>query len=726
MITDTLQGKFKYIIFHSEDSLYTVAKFQDNKQAKLLTVTGYFHHLDEEQEYKLDGHYVDHLKFGLQFSCFKYEKVQDNDEKGLIKYLSSSYFQYIGEKTAQKIVSTLGLSCLQMIKENADCLKQVPSLSKKQKESIIKGILKDDDSLEKIIPLLSASGIGQRNIMAIYHFYGDEAYAKIIANPYRLIEDIYGIGFKTADKIGQQIGIAKDDERRIYAYLIALVNNLTMQRGDSYVLYDDLAYKFRAQSHLNNSLFTKIISKIVFNNALIAEENRLYPCLQYEAEKGISQILQTFPKEKLASCNDELLKNEINHLEKDLNIKYDEIQIAAIYHFFKNDFMILTGGPGSGKTTLLRAFVALFNKMYPLLKIVCCAPTGRAAKRLNEVANVNTSTIHSLLQWNLESNEFQRNEDNPIDADVLIIDEFSMVDQYLFYRVLLAAGKLKKICVVGDEDQLPSVSPGSLLHDLIHCHKYAYQKLSYIYRQKEGSEVIQLSNDLRLEKVNLSIFRKDVTFLACLEQMIRPIIQREINTALQNGFTLEDIQVISPMYQGTAGIDALNVSLQEVFNPPTKEKKQIQLMSRILRVGDKVLQLKNQPEKDIYNGDIGFINDIKLEDKAKHQEFSLYVTFNDHIVTYKWENLDELTLAYCISIHKAQGSEYPIVIMAISLQHKIMLKKRLLYTAITRSSRYLKLVGNEEAFLNGIHIVEKKERKTTLQARLIQKEENLW
>ena len=202
--------------------------------------------------------------------------------------------------------------------------------------------------------------------------------------------------------------------------------------------------------------------------------------------------------------------------------------------------------------------------------------------------------------------------------------------------------------------------------------------------------------------------------------------RQEINTALQNGFTLEDIQVISPMYQGTAGIDALNVSLQEVFNPPTKEKKQIQLMSRILRVGDKVLQLKNQPEKDIYNGDIGFITDIKLEDKAKHQEFSLYVTFNDHIVTYKWENLDELTLAYCISIHKAQGSEYPIVIMAISLQHKIMLKKRLLYTAITRSSKYLKLVGNEEAFLNGIHIVEKKERKTTLQARLIQKEENLW
>ncbi|QRG87344.1 ATP-dependent RecD-like DNA helicase [Bulleidia sp. zg-1006] len=721
-----LQGKFKYILFRNEENFYTVAKFHDEIENDTLTITGYFSSIDEEVSYALKGTYLDHPKYGLQFACLEAKKIAPKDEESYIHYFSGGNFRYIGKKTAKRIVETLGLDCIAKIKEDKSCLDLVPSLTLKQKNSIIENLQQEEEGFEKLIPLLSIAGIGHANLLSIHRFYGKEAFNQVMENPYRLVEDIQGIGFKMADKIGQYLNIDKKDERRIYAYILSLVDKMTMNSGNSFVSYEELLANFMNLSHLDETIFSSVLNQILFRGSLIQEENRIYPLAQYEAEVGIANALSQFPVGSLEDYDKQRLEKEIHALQKELGIIYDETQIQAIHHFFQEDFVILTGGPGTGKTTLVRSFVHLFKRLYPAKVVACCAPTGRAAKHLSEVCDVKATTIHSLLQWNLEANLFQKNEEDPIQADLLIIDEFSMVDQWLFYHILLACGLVKKICVIGDEDQLPSVAPGSLLRDLIVSKQFGYRQLTHIYRQKEGSEVIQLALAIRQESLDLTKFHQDVQFEECAIHEIRPKIQAVIQVALEKGLTLEDIQVIAPMYHGTAGIDALNMSLQDLFNPAKENKKEVQQGLRLFREGDKVMQLKNQPDDDVYNGDIGFIEEIQIDDPKHPEQALIFVLFGDHVVEYSHQNLDKLSLAYCISIHKSQGSEYPMVIVPICAQHRIMLRKRLLYTAVTRSSKYLYIFGSREEFERGSYLEEKNVRKTTLVQRLTQQNSFLW
>ncbi|MEG1462838.1 MAG: AAA family ATPase, partial [Anaerorhabdus sp.] len=410
-------------------------------------------------------------------------------------------------------------------------------------------------------------------------------------------------------------------------------------------------------------------------------------------------------------------EESLQEIQEKLNIQYDPKQMEALNQFFNEDFMILTGGPGTGKTTVVRGMVSIFKKLYPLANIACCAPTGRAAKRLAELTEVDTYTIHSLLLWDLESNTFGKNENEPLFIDLLIVDEFSMVNNWLFYNLVKACVHVKKICLIGDENQLPSVSPGCLLKDLIESSLFPVVRLEHIFRQQEGSDVIELANQIRKGYLDFTKLNQDVAFFETNQFGVKDRVVHIVQQALDKGYELKDIQILACMYQGVAGIDRLNNALQACFNPPSKDRREWKVGYRIFREEDKILQLKNQPDDDVYNGDIGRLVEIIYPQEDPNNTVRLIVDYEGIFVEYSPENFERITHAYCISVHKSQGSEYPIVIFPIVEQHRHMLQRSLLYTAITRAKKSLVLLGSKSVSEEACK-TEVKRRETTLIKRL--------
>ena len=414
--------------------------------------------------------------------------------------------------------------------------------------------------------------------------------------------------------------------------------------------------------------------------------------------------------------------DDIENIEDELHIEYEKIQKQAFHNFFLHPFSIITGGPGTGKTTIVQGLISLYKKYYPLDTIALCAPTGRASKRLSEICqNVKVSTIHSLLHWDLESNTFLKNEKELLDCDLLVIDEFSMVDQQLFQALLKSAKLVKKILLIGDENQLASVGCGSVLKDLITSSLFPLTRLEKIFRQKEGSDVITLAHEINEENVTVLEQGNDIAFFSCENYEVKDILIPIVSNALEKGYSIKDIQVLAPMYGGVAGIDALNNTLQKVLNPQDGYKDEIKVGYRVFRVGDKILQLKNQPDENVYNGDIGEIIAIEYADENALSKNVILADFDGNFVEYSGEQISNITHAYCISIHKAQGSEYPIVIMPVVKDYAFMLSKRLLYTGVTRAKKSLVLLGSKEVFLKYIHLQERHIRKTTLKKHILEK-----
>lgn len=699
----TLNGKFTHIIYRNDANFFTISKFRINdERGHNITVTGTISEMEVGVVYDIQGTYVEHPKYGVQFKLLTCSRPLPAEQEGIIRYLSSSKFPGIGKKMAETIVNALGKDCLKEIKENPDILLHVPKITKKQYDSIVKGVQEEDSGLQELVQFMNIHGIGNRNLSKISETYGKDALFKIKENPYQLVEDIDGIGFKTADEIGMSLGFDKNDPKRIHAFLVSLVNEMTMNAGDSYIQRETLEASFLKKTRGLDVSFDDVLEDCILSHSLICEEDHIYPKAQYEAERTIADYLKNFPYSKLPPYDKDLLKQYLDNIQKENNITYDASQIEAIENFFENPFFIMTGGPGTGKTTVVKALVTLFHLLYPEAEIVCVAPTGRAAKRLAELTETKASTIHSLLQWNLNTNEFNKNEDDPIYADLLIIDEFSMVDTYLFSNLLKASRHVKKICIIGDEDQLPSVSPGSVLRDLIASEVFPLTRLHHIYRQKEGSGVIALAHDIREGNVDFSRYTKDVSFIETDTVNIKNAVIQIVQSALDKNYSFDDIQVLSPMYASNAGITILNNALQEKFNPPSFDKKEVRHGYMTFREGDKILQLKNQTEDDVYNGDIGNLVEIIDASEMDDHKTTIVVDFQGNFVEYKPEDFINITLAYCISVHKSQGSEYPIVIMPFTPQHTYMLQKRLIYTACSRSARSLILVGEKQSFLNGI------------------------
>ena len=715
----TLNGKFTYILFHNETNFYTVSRFLINDETeRMITVTGILPDIHLDELYDITGHYVEHPRFGMQFAIDSFAKQLPDTKDAVIRYLSSVQFEGVGRKSAEKVVDALGTDCLNQLRENPEVLDQVPGLSDKAVASIKAHIHDEDEGMEQLIQFLNIHGIGMRNLVRLRAAYGKDALQKLKENPYRVIEECDGMGFVTADKIGNALGIEKGDERRLYAYLIALVAKMSMDTGDSYVEVNELSDMWHRKTKEYDDRFEDLLDEAIMKRSLYREDEKIYTKSQYEAEVVIASTLRDFPFEDMEPCDMDLLHEYLSAMEKDIGITYDSLQTQAVDSFFENPLTIITGGPGTGKTTVIRALVKMFRMMYPNTRAMCVAPTGRASKRLNEVTGMESTTIHSLLKWDLETNTFGKNEEEPIDVDVLIIDEFSMVDSYLFSALLKAGKNIRKLCLIGDEDQLPSVGPGCVLRDLISSEKFSLVRLNHIYRQKDGSEVITLAHEIRSGSITFEQYHHDVHFEQCEDTAIKGRILDCVSYYLKEGFSMDEIQVLSPMYAGNAGIDVLNNALQEAFNPPSRNRKEVKAGYRIFREGDKILQLKNQPDDDVYNGDIGVIEEIIDAKHSEDHKTVICVRFQDNIVEYRPENFDKITHAYCISVHKSQGGEYPIVIMPFTRRHAIMLQRKMIYTACTRAKKFLYLLGNLETLKEGIQIEERHVRRTGLSERL--------
>lgn len=714
---ETILGYIHSVVFYNEGNSYVIAKIKlDQKKDEKLVITGYFELPKKNDLCRYFGEFIDHPKYGRQFKVENYEKILPNDEEAIIRFLSSSSFPKVGTAAAKKVFDELGADCLEKIKNDDSALDSV-SIKKEQKDSIIKGI-KFNHRLEEAIKIFVGHGIDLKTLMKMDAIYGDRMVGKVLENPYILISDIDGINFKIADRIAFSIGISQKDERRLKALICHAALQICYKTQDTYTNLNEI-YKYILSNipDIDYEEFNNSINEIALNGDIIIENERIYPTQLYYAEEGIAQNISKFIKRTNSIVSSELINEEIAKIERQMGIEYSNEQKESIITCINNGLTIITGGPGTGKTTVVNAIIKIYENLFSDSIIQICAPTGRAAKRISELSEHEATTIHRYLGWDLETNTFKYHENNQLFGDFLIIDEFSMVDCQLFDNLLKATQNFSKILLIGDDQQLPPVSPGDVLRDLLSLDFINKVKLIKIHRQSENSGIIPLSYDVRMGVLDISNLHKDdVSFIECSSIQVRNYILNIVQKAVDKGMTVQDIQVLAPMYDGVAGINNLNDILREYFNPQTNYKKTISIGRTTYRVGDKILQLKNQPDDDVYNGDIGILEDIISDEDKQHAQ--IVVNFDGNLVKYSSSNFSNLSHAYCISVHKSQGSEYRLVIMPILKEYSIMLKRKLIYTGISRAKEALVLLGSIDAFEYGIQKMEHNKRKTSLKERI--------
>ena len=682
--------------------MVTKFKTQDGS----ITVTGPAFDYEPKQQYKLTGTYVDHPRYGFQFSMLGIEKILPDKKDEIISFLGGNVFKGIGKKTALKIYEHFGEDTLRILKEDPQAIFEV-ELTSKQYASLQEGFQSLDDPENDILLHLVSNGFNNNEAQRIFATFKTATLEVGQDNPFRFYNDIYGIRFEAVKQYAEKIEFADAELKYKVAYLIYFLKEYTFNSGNLYVSEDEL-YAYLARHGQNND-FTEALEKAVDEHYIVKEEGRYYLFNDYNDEIFIADYLKHF-MDRLP-IDKELIDEGIENCENGLSIKYDDIQKQAIRNFFENGISFIVGGPGTGKTTIVKGMVEIFKQYFPFSNLIVVAPTGRAAKRINEICDVESKTIHSLLKWNKETNLFAYDIDNPILYDCVIIDEFSMVDNSLFASLLKAGSRIKKLCIIGDNNQLPSIRPGELLNDLILSKQFIVTELKHNHRQAEGSEIITLANDIIDNDVDLSKYSKDISFYNIYENNFDLISL--IKEDMRNGYSLNDIQVLSPMYKGSWGIDNLNVLLQDTFNPRSIDKKEKKVGQFTFRIDDKILQLKNRPTDDVYNGDIGLLTDI--DEKEKY----LVVDYANILVFYEFEELNDIALAYAMSVHKAQGSEYPIVYFVINKNNLRMLNKKLIYTAISRAKNKLVIIGDGNLFMQGLSYMMKK-RNTTLVKRLME------
>ena len=717
-------GTVKKIIFSSKDG-FTVGllKIKDTNDNELygennITFTGLFHELNIDEDYKIYGESIINPKYGFQFKASSYEKIMPEDKDGLVIFLSSDIFPGVGEKTAKAIVDTLGDNCLNLIQENYESLLLVPKITDKKAREIQSKLIKYNSSFETIV-FLTSIGFSMKDSLKIYNHYLEDSKRVVENNPYELIDTIDSINFNKIDELKSKIDIKIDDERRLLALIIHLIELICFQNGDTYVLFEDVynAYnsmdeKTITEEELEYYLITlnKLGKLIIINNKYILSKT-------YNNENYISEFIYYLTNKKDIVIKDIELKIVKIEQKFDINFNYD--QERAIKQSLTKNLSIITGGPGTGKTTVIKGIVELFKMIYGYSyetlekKLVLLAPTGRAAKRMSESCIFPASTIHRYLKWNKETNEFGYNEEYKCPAEFVIVDETSMIDNELMANLLKALSSNVKLVFIGDYNQLESVGPGNVLRDFIESDVINTIFLKEIYRQDENSYITQLAKDVNSGELQEEFLNKkdDYNFIKCSSDDVLKASCDVVKKAISKGYDIKKVQVLAPMYKGISGIDNLNKALQSIFNPRDDDKNETYDNDVIYREGDKILQLENMPDDNVFNGDIGFITKI---DKTE-----ITVNFDGNMVKYTPKDYKSIKHGYAISIHKSQGSEFDIVIMPIINSYRIMLYRKLVYTGITRAKKSLILLGDPAAFSKAVYNEGNKERKTNLKELII-------
>ena len=714
-------GIIKQVRFYSEETKFIVCVIDSEQEDKPILATGYMSYVNPQDKYHFQGDYIIHPKYGKQFQIQSYEIILADDESEIIRYLSSSLCKGIGEKQATAIVETLGKDALNKIKEDKHVLDQVRGMNEKKRETIAE-VLSSQDFDQEVLSFFMGHGISTKHLALIQAVYQEHTLDILQNNPYQLIDDIDGIGFKTADDLALKIGVDPLDENRIKAAILYALKEACFQDGSTFHEHDIIFKRFhRYIPAISYEQFDDYLDQLLEEKKIIQDVEKYYPYDLYESEVTICQTFKRFIDAPLYQYEDEEVEQLLNDLQQQLSIEYDDLQKEAIHLFLKQSAMILTGGPGTGKTTIVEAIMKLYTKLNPDQSIALVAPTGRAAKRLSEVTGLEACTIHRLLKWDLHTNTFAINAQNPLDVDLLVIDEFSMVDTLLFSNLLSASRKVSKILLIGDDQQLPSVAPGHVLKDLLDCEMVPTVRLNRIYRQSQESGIVQLAHSIRNDQYDENLFfeYKDIHFQTCASYDVVKYVQVLVSKAMKEGYDANDIQVLAPMYNGVAGIDALNDCLQDLLNPHDEFKNELRVGKRIYREGDKILQLKNRIEDNVFNGDIGTLVEICYKDNFEYLTDTLIVDFDGTYVEYTANDFYTITHAYCMSIHKSQGNEFKIVIMPVLKDYYIMLRKNLIYTGLTRAKQSLFVIGNHQSFQYGIANNHDEKRRTTLKEKML-------
>lgn len=714
-------GTVDTIIFASQDNRFTVLKLSPEKLSTQITVTlnGIAPLIGQLLE--IEGEWVKHPKFGQQFKATTYKTVAPTEISGIEKFLASGAINGIGPAMAKKIVAEFGEKTLEIIAKSPNELLKVPGIGKKTAEKISASYLEQSE-LTEIMVWLENHGISNTYAGKIFAKYGSFAIDIMEKDIYRLFQDIEGIGFLTADKLAFNLGIQREDKRRIisgidYA-LMQLCNN-----GHCCIPEMALVDKTAKILQVNNQIIFTILKERIDNGSLNTEvvggETLIYPPYLYYAEKKVAMRLLQL-QQATEPLSEDNLSLFIKVWEKDNQIQLAQKQKEAIKACLHHGVLVLTGGPGTGKTTIIKGILSILKAQG--LKIRLAAPTGRAAKRLSETTGQKALTIHRLLEANNLAQDdnlqlgFSKDIDDQLDADVIILDEVSMVDIVLMHHFLNAVPDGCRIILVGDTDQLPAVGPGSVLKDIIRSQKIPAIRLDEIFRQAQTSMIIQNAHIINAGRLpDLRKQYSDFVFYelnddTSITQKILDLCTKDLP---HEGFNvLKDVQVLSPMHRFLCGVENLNLMLQEQLNPK-KNQDELKYSSQTFRVGDKVMHIRNNYQKNVFNGDIGFIQDINNE--------KLTVDYFDHIVTYEKNELNELTLAYASSVHKSQGSEYKVVIIPLSTSHYIMLQRNLLYTAITRAKQKVIIIGSKKALMTAVQSNRTQKRYTLLAERLAHK-----
>ncbi|MFI3836940.1 ATP-dependent RecD-like DNA helicase [Streptococcus equinus] len=701
IIFENASNFFKIVLLEIED---TDSNFDDFE----IIVTGTMAEIIEGENYTFWGELTQHPKYGEQLKLTRYERSKPSSS-GLIKYFSSEHFKGIGKKTAEKIVQLYGEDTIDKILEDPSKLDSISGLSKENRDNFV-AKLKLNYGTEQILAKLAEYGLTNRVAFEIFNQYKEESLDIIQENPYQLVEDIQGIGFKIADQLAEQLGIEADSPQRFRAALVHTLFELSVENGDTYVEARDLLenaitiLEEARQIELDPAAVAKELSTLIAEDKVQNIGTKIFDNTLFYAEAGIKKHLTRILDTPLSKqFSDEELEEEIAEVEENFGISYDQVQKDAIKNALQSKVFILTGGPGTGKTTVINGLIETYAALHRIdlekkdIPIILAAPTGRAARRMNELTGLPSATIHRHLGLNGD-NDYQAMDDY-LDCDLIIIDEFSMVDTWLANQLFSSISSNTQVIIVGDSDQLPSVGPGQVLADLLKIKELPQLALTKIFRQSEDSTIVTLANQMRQGILPADFTQKkaDRSYFEASAQYIPEMIPKIVSAAIKSGISPQEIQILAPMYRGAAGINRLNTIIQDLLNP-LGDQLSFAFGEMNFRKGDKVLHLINDAELNVFNGDIGYITDLIPAKYTESKQDELFMSFDGTEVSYPRNEWHKITLAYAMSIHKSQGSEFQVVILPITRQSHRLLQRNLIYTAITRSKSKLVMLGEIAAF----------------------------